>query len=76
MKLPSGLHVGLMSLPPVRRSQAQRSGGKQRTILPGSSAIMRKHFDDTVYGDFLQHQPPVKELVSADTIDLWIAWVT
>ncbi len=58
--------VGLMSLLPVKRSHSACAQGginsvNNLTRQLGDSEW--KHFDDTVYGgDFLQHQPPVKEL--------------
>ena len=61
-----GIDVGLMSLMPVKRSHSACAQGginstNDLTRQLGDSEW--KHFDDTVYGgDFLQHQPPVKEL--------------
>ena len=61
-----GVDVGLMSLMPVKRSHSACAQGginstNDLTRQLGDSEW--KHFDDTVYGgDFLQHQPPVKEL--------------
>ena len=61
-----GVDVGLMSLTPVKRSHSACAQGginstNDLTRQLGDSEW--KHFDDTVYGgDFLQHQPPVKEL--------------
>ncbi len=58
--------VGLMSLAPMKRSHSCCAQGginsvNNLTLQLGDSEW--KHFDDTVYsGDFLQHQPPVKEL--------------
>ena len=61
-----GVHVDLMSLVPVKRSHSVCAQGginscNEQTRHLGDSEW--KHFDDTVYGgDFLQHQPPVKEM--------------
>jgi len=61
-----GVHVDLMSLTPVKRSHSVCAQGginsvNDQTRQLGDSEW--KHFDDTVYGgDFLQHQPPVKEM--------------
>ncbi len=62
----SGIDVDLMSLTPVKRSHSVCAQGGINSV----NAVTRqqgdnewKHFDDTVYGgDFLQHQPPVKEM--------------
>src|ERR1700745_5878 len=62
-----GVHVDLMSLVPVKRSHSVCAQGGINSV----NAVTRQqgdnellHFDDTVYGgDFLQHQPPVKEMV-------------
>ncbi|HEX3656766.1 MAG TPA: succinate dehydrogenase flavoprotein subunit [Pirellulales bacterium] len=62
----SGTDVDLMSLTPVRRSHSVCAQGginsvNNLTRQQGDSEWL--HFDDTVYGgDFLQHQPPVKEM--------------
>ncbi len=61
-----GVHVDLVSLVPVKRSHSVCAQGGINSV----NAVTRqqgdnewKHFDDTVYGgDFLQHQPPVKEM--------------
>ena len=61
-----GVQVDLMSLTPVKRSHSVCAQGginsvNDQTRQLGDSEW--KHFDDTVYGgDFLQHQPPVKEM--------------
>lgn len=61
-----GIDVDLMSLVPVKRSHSVCAQGginscNELTRTEGDSEW--KHFDDTVYGgDFLQHQPPVKEM--------------
>jgi len=61
-----GVDVDLMSLTPVKRSHSVCAQGginacHDQTRQLGDSEW--KHFDDTVYGgDFLQHQPPVKEM--------------
>jgi succinate dehydrogenase / fumarate reductase flavoprotein subunit len=62
----SGTSVDLMSLTPVKRSHSVCAQGGINSV----NAVTRQqgdnewlHFDDTVYGgDFLQHQPPVKEM--------------
>jgi succinate dehydrogenase / fumarate reductase flavoprotein subunit len=61
-----GVMVDLVSLVPVKRSHSVCAQGGINSV----NALTRqqgdnewKHFDDTVYGgDFLQHQPPVKEM--------------
>ena len=61
-----GVTVDLVSLVPVKRSHSVCAQGGINSV----NALTRqqgdtewKHFDDTVYGgDFLQHQPPVKEM--------------
>jgi succinate dehydrogenase / fumarate reductase flavoprotein subunit len=61
-----GIDVDLMSLTPVKRSHSVCAQGginsvNDQTRQAGDSEWL--HFDDTVYGgDFLQHQPPVKEM--------------
>lgn len=61
-----GIPVDLISLTPVKRSHSVCAQGginscNDATRQLGDSEW--KHFDDTVYGgDFLQHQPPVKEM--------------
>ncbi|MCC7338258.1 MAG: succinate dehydrogenase flavoprotein subunit [Pirellulaceae bacterium] len=61
-----GIPVDLISLTPVKRSHSVCAQGginscNDQTRQLGDSEW--KHFDDTVYGgDFLQHQPPVKEM--------------
>src|SRR3972149_3819846 len=58
--------VGLMSLLPVKRSHSACAQGGTNSVNSLTRQLGDsewKHFDDTVYGgDFLQHQPPVKEL--------------
>jgi succinate dehydrogenase / fumarate reductase flavoprotein subunit len=62
-----GVNVDLMSLTPVKRSHSVCAQGginsvNDLTRQQGDSEWL--HLDDTVYGgDFLQHQPPVKEMV-------------
>ncbi|MBX3433791.1 MAG: succinate dehydrogenase flavoprotein subunit [Pirellulales bacterium] len=62
----AGVPVDLMSLTPVKRSHSVCAQGginsvNELTRQQGDDEW--KHFDDTVYGgDFLQHQPPVKEM--------------
>ena len=61
-----GIQVDLMSLVPVKRSHSVCAQGginscNDQTRQLGDDEW--KHFDDTVYGgDFLNHQPPVKEM--------------
>lgn len=61
-----GIPVDMISLTPVKRSHSVCAQGginscNDQTRQLGDSEW--KHFDDTVYGgDFLQHQPPVKEM--------------
>jgi succinate dehydrogenase / fumarate reductase, flavoprotein subunit len=58
--------VTLMSLLPVKRSHSVCAQGGINSVNDLTRQLGDsewKHFDDTVYGgDFLQHQPPVKEL--------------
>lgn len=61
-----GVPVDLISLTPVKRSHSVCAQGginscNDQTRQLGDSEYL--HFDDTVYGgDFLQNQPPVKEM--------------
>ncbi len=61
-----GIDVDLLSLVPVKRSHSVCAQGginsvNDLTRQQGDDESL--HFDDTVYGgDFLQHQPPVKEM--------------
>lgn len=61
-----GIPVDLISLTPVKRSHSVCAQGginscNDQTRQLGDSEW--KHFDDTIYGgDFLQNQPPVKEM--------------
>ena len=61
-----GIDVDLMSLVPVKRSHSVCAQGginsvNDLTRQQGDEEWL--HFDDTVYGgDFLKHQPPVKEM--------------
>jgi succinate dehydrogenase / fumarate reductase flavoprotein subunit len=61
-----GVAVDLMSLTPVKRSHsvcAQGGINSVNSLTRQQGDNEWKHFDDTVYGgDFLQHQPPVKEM--------------
>lgn len=63
-----GVNVDLLSLMPVKRSHSVCAQGginscNNQTRQLGDSEW--KHFDDTVYGgDFLQQQPPVKEMTA------------
>src|ERR1044071_2807963 len=62
-----GVECDLMSLTPVKRSHSVCAQGGINSV----NAVTRQqgdneyeHLKDTVYGgDFLQHQPPVKEMV-------------
>ncbi len=62
-----GIDVDLLSLAPVKRSHSVCAQGGINSVNPltrqqGDDEWL--HLDDTVYGgDFLQHQPPVKEMV-------------
>lgn len=62
----SGIEVDLMALGPVKRSHSACAQGginsvNDLTRQQGDDEWL--HLDDTVYGgDFLQHQPPVKEM--------------
>jgi succinate dehydrogenase / fumarate reductase flavoprotein subunit len=62
----SGTAVDVMSLTPVKRSHsvcAQGGINSVNDVTRQQGDNEWKHFDDTVYGgDFLQHQPPVKEM--------------
>src|SRR5688572_32545178 len=67
MKLAEGgVSVDLMSLTPVKRSHsvcAQGGINSVNDVTRQQGDNEWKHLDDTVYGgDFLQHQPPVKEM--------------
>jgi len=62
----AGVHVYLVSMVPVKRSHSVCAQGG---IIAVNSLTRQQgdwewlHMDDTVYGgDFLQHQPPVKEM--------------
>ena len=61
-----GIHVDLMSLTPVKRSHSVCAQGGINSVNDATRQLGDnewRHFDDTVYGgDFLQHQPPVKEM--------------
>jgi succinate dehydrogenase / fumarate reductase, flavoprotein subunit len=61
-----GIDVDLMSLVPVKRSHsvcAQGGINSVNDLTRQQGDNEWKHFEDTVYGgDFLQHQPPVKEM--------------
>ncbi|HEX6963218.1 MAG TPA: succinate dehydrogenase flavoprotein subunit [Lacipirellula sp.] len=61
-----GAQVDLMSLTPAKRSHsvcAQGGINSVNDVTRQQGDNEWKHFDDTVYGgDFLQHQPPVKEM--------------
>ena len=61
-----GINVDVMSLTPVKRSHSVCAQGGINSVNDQTRQLGDnewKHFDDTVYGgDFLQHQPPVKEM--------------
>ena len=61
-----GIAVDLVSLTPVKRSHSVCAQGGINSVNPltrQQGDCEAKHLDDTVYGgDFLQHQPPVKEM--------------
>lgn len=61
-----GVHADVLSLTPVKRSHsccAQGGINSVNNLTRQRGDTEWKHFDDTVYGgDFLQHQPPVKEM--------------
>lgn len=60
------LQVDLVSLTPVKRSHSVCAQGGINSVSDQTRQLGDnewKHLDDTVYGgDFLQHQPPVKEM--------------
>ncbi len=62
----SGVHVDLISMVPVKRSHsvcAQGGINSVNDVTRQEGDTEWKHFDDSVYGgDFLQHQPLVKEM--------------
>lgn len=61
-----GAEVDLFSLTPVRRSHSVCAQGGINSVNGLTRQLGDsewRHFEDTVYGgDFLQHQPPVKEM--------------
>ncbi len=61
-----GVPVDLISLTPVKRSHSVCAQGGINSVNDQTRQLGDNewnHFDDTVYGgDFLQHQPPVKEM--------------
>lgn len=61
-----GIQVDLISMVPVKRSHsvcAQGGINSVNDVTRAQGDNEWKHFDDSVYGgDFLQHQPPVKEM--------------
>ncbi|NLY02256.1 MAG: succinate dehydrogenase flavoprotein subunit [Rhodopirellula sp.] len=61
-----GVNVDLFSLTPVKRSHsccAQGGINAVNSLTRQLGDAEWKHFDDTVYGgDFLAHQPPVREM--------------
>lgn len=61
-----GVHVDLISLTPVKRSHSVCAQGGINSVNDQTRQLGDDewlHFDDTVYGgDFLNHQPPVKEM--------------
>lgn len=60
------ISVDLVSLTPVKRSHSVCAQGGINSVSDQTRQLGDsewKHLDDTVYGgDFLQHQPPVKEM--------------
>lgn len=71
-----GVEVDLVSLTPVKRSHSVCAQGGINSVNDQTRQLGDNewsHFDDTVYGgDFLQHQPPVKEMAdwAPNVIDL------
>ncbi len=63
----AGIHVDLFSLVPVKRSHsvcAQGGINACNEVARQQGYSEYEHFDETIYGgDFLQHQPPVYEMV-------------
>ncbi len=61
-----GVEVDLLSLTPVKRSHSCCAQGGINSVNSLTRQLGDnewKHFEDTVYGgDFLQHQPPVREM--------------
>ena len=61
-----GVNVDLISLTPVKRSHSVCAQGGINSVSDMTRQLGDdewKHFDDTIYGgDFLQNQPPVKEM--------------
>lgn len=61
-----GIDVDVMSLQPVKRSHSVCAQGGINSVNDQTRQVGDRewlHFDDTVYGgDFLNHQPPVKEM--------------
>jgi len=61
-----GIHVDLVSMVPVKRSHSVCAQGGINSVnatTRGQGDSEWLHLDDTVYGgDFLNHQPPVKEM--------------
>ena len=61
-----GVSVDMISLTPVKRSHSVCAQGGINSCNDATRQLGDdewKHFDDTVYGgDFLNHQPPVKEM--------------
>ncbi len=62
----AGVHVDLISMVPVKRSHSVCAQGGINSVNAATRELGDNeglHLDDTVYGgDFLQHQPPVKEM--------------
>ncbi len=62
----AGVHVDLISMVPVKRSHSVCAQGGINSVNAATRELGDSewlHLDDTVYGgDFLQHQPPVKEM--------------
>lgn len=61
-------HVDIMSLAPLKRSHSCCAQGGINSVNDLTRQLgddESKHFEDTLYGgDFLQHQPPVKEMAA------------
>ena len=62
----AGVAVDLISMVPVKRSHSVCAQGGINSVNHATRELGDSewlHLDDTVYGgDFLQHQPPVKEM--------------
>ena len=74
-----GRPVDLFSMVPVKRSHSvcAQGGINGATNTASRATASGMHFDDTVYGgDFLQNQPPVKEMCDGRrrSSTCWTAW--